>query len=55
MIFCPESDCLLFVGSPDVSGFDDMKKYGMYLSDIPIHDSTRELVLVAEQSQAQVS
>lgn len=53
MIHCPESNSLLFVGSPLVDGLDSMTAQGLFLSDIPIHDATRDIILVEEQSKAQ--
>ncbi|XP_067129798.1 guanylate cyclase soluble subunit alpha-2-like [Centruroides vittatus] len=53
MIYCPESDSLLFLGSPIVNGLDEMNARGLYLSDIPIHDATRDIILVEEQVRAQ--
>ena len=53
MIYCPESNSLLFIGSPLVDGLDSMTAQGLYLSDIPIHDATRDIILVEEQSKAQ--
>ncbi|XP_067129797.1 guanylate cyclase soluble subunit alpha-1-like isoform X2 [Centruroides vittatus] len=53
MIYCPESDSLLFLGSPVVDGLDEMNARGLYLSDIPIHDATRDIILVEEQVRAQ--
>ena len=49
MVYVSESDCLLFICSPSVSSLDDLSRRGLYLSDIPIHDSTRELVLLSEK------
>lgn len=53
MIHMPESNCLLYVGSPVVENLDHLRKQGLYISDIPIHDATRDLILVSEQSKAQ--
>lgn len=55
MVLCPESDSLLFVGSPLLDGLAALTSRGLYLSDIPIHDATRDVILVGEQSRAQVS
>lgn len=44
MIFVPESDSLLFMCSPSVNSLDDLSRRGLFLSDIPLHDSTRDLV-----------
>ena len=53
MINMPESDCILYVGSPVVENLDHLRKQRLYISDIPIHDATRDLILVSEQSKAQ--
>ncbi|RWS12849.1 guanylatte cyclase alpha 1 subunit-like protein [Dinothrombium tinctorium] len=55
MIFCCESNCILFLGSPVVDGLDSLTSKGLYLSDIPIHDATRDIILIEEQSRAQES
>ena len=44
MVYVQESDCLLFLCSPSVNGLDDLSRRGLYLSDIPLHDATRDLV-----------
>ena len=44
MVFVPESDLLLFMCSPSVTSLDDLSRRGLFLSDIPLHDSTRDLV-----------
>lgn len=49
MVFVPESDCLLFMCSPSVNSLDDLSRRGLFLSDIPLHDSTRDLVLLSEK------
>ena len=54
MLYCSESDCLLFLASPLVDGLDALTSRGLFISDIPIHDATRDIVLVGEQSRAQV-
>lgn len=54
MLYCHESDCLLFLASPLVDGLDALTSRGLFISDIPIHDATRDIVLVGEQSRAQV-
>jgi hypothetical protein len=54
MVYCPESDSLLFVASPFLDGLEGLTGRGLYISDIPIHDATRDVILVGEQSRAQV-
>ncbi|OWF48957.1 guanylate cyclase soluble subunit beta-1-like [Mizuhopecten yessoensis] len=52
MIYVPESDYLLFMCSPSVANLDDLGRRGLYISDIPLHDATRDLVLLSEQFAA---
>nr|QNG40945.1 soluble GCY-like 6 [Placozoa sp. H4] len=53
MIYASESDCILYVGSPCVSALEELKGRGLYLSDIPVHDATRDVILVGEQAKVQ--
>uniref|UniRef100_A0A6I8N4X4 guanylate cyclase n=1 Tax=Ornithorhynchus anatinus TaxID=9258 RepID=A0A6I8N4X4_ORNAN len=53
MIHVPESSCILFLGSPCVDKLDELMGRGLHLSDIPIHDATRDVILVGEQAKAQ--
>lgn len=53
MVFCPESNTLLFIGSPFLDGLDGLTCNGLFISDIPLHDATREVILVGEQARAQ--
>ncbi|XP_048756581.1 guanylate cyclase soluble subunit beta-1-like [Ostrea edulis] len=52
MIYVPESDMMLFLCSPSVTNLDDLHRKGLYLSDIPLHDATRDLVLLSERFEA---
>ncbi len=53
-LYIKESDCLLFIGSPIINKFEEMISRSLYIADIPIHDSTRDIILVGEQTKAQV-
>ncbi|XP_067134233.1 guanylate cyclase soluble subunit alpha-2-like [Centruroides vittatus] len=53
MIYCVESNTILFLGSPVVKSLKTMTGRGLHMSDIPIHDATRDILLVEEQSRAQ--
>ncbi|KAG8330272.1 Guanylate cyclase soluble subunit alpha-2 [Homalodisca vitripennis] len=53
MVYCPESDSILFVGSPFLNGLESLTGRGLFISDIPLHDATRDVVLVGEQARAQ--
>ncbi|KAM6946408.1 guanylate cyclase soluble subunit alpha-2 [Aplochiton taeniatus] len=53
MIYVPESSSLMFLGSPRVDKLEELMGRGLHLSDIPIHDATRDVILVGEQAKAQ--
>ncbi|XP_032489334.1 guanylate cyclase soluble subunit alpha-1 [Phocoena sinus] len=53
MIYMVESSAILFLGSPCVDRLEDFTGRGLYLSDIPIHNALRDVVLIGEQARAQ--
>lgn len=53
MIYVPETDLVLFLCSPSVLNLDDLNRRGLFLSDIPLHDATRDLILLSEQFEAE--
>ncbi|XP_063316172.1 guanylate cyclase soluble subunit alpha-1 [Pelobates fuscus] len=53
MIYVFESSAILFLGSPCVDRLEDFTGCGLYLSDIPIHNALRDVVLIGEQARAQ--
>ncbi|KAL4230721.1 Guanylate cyclase soluble subunit alpha-2 [Mactra antiquata] len=53
MIYLPEFDGILFLGTPSVEKLDELIEKGLYISDLPIHDATRDVILVGEQTKAQ--
>lgn len=55
MIHVPESNSIMFLGSPRVDKLEELMGRGLHLSDIPIHDATRDVILVGEQAKAQDS
>ena len=54
MIPLEESTSIMFLGSPVVDSVEQLIGKGIYLSEIPIHDATRDVILVGEQTKAQV-
>jgi guanylate cyclase soluble subunit alpha len=54
MIQLQEIDGILFLGTPSVEKLDELIEKGLYISDLPIHDATRDVILVGEQTKAQV-
>uniref|UniRef100_A0A6G1SMJ0 Guanylate cyclase soluble subunit beta-1 n=1 Tax=Aceria tosichella TaxID=561515 RepID=A0A6G1SMJ0_9ACAR len=53
MTYMPDKDLMLFICSPSVANLDDLNNTGLFLSDIPLHDATRDLVLLSEQFEAE--
>ncbi|XP_076274488.1 guanylate cyclase 1 soluble subunit alpha 2 isoform X2 [Rhynchophorus ferrugineus] len=53
MVHCIESSSILFVGSPYIDGLKSLTGSGLFISDIPLHDATRDVILVGEQARAQ--
>lgn len=53
MVYLPECDSIMFLCSPSVLNLDGLNEIGLYLSDIPIHDATRDLILLSEQHNAE--
>lgn len=53
MLYVAESDLVLYLCSPSVMNLDDLNRLGLYLSDIPLHDATRDLVLLSEHFEAE--
>lgn len=52
MLYVPETDLVIFLCYPSVVNLDDLTRRGLYISDIPLHDATRDLVLMSEQFEA---
>ena len=53
MVFIPETDTILYLCSPRVTDVDELRERGLYLSDIPIHDATRDLILITQARRAE--
>lgn len=52
MLYIPETDVVVFQCYPSVTNLDDLTRRGLCISDIPLHDATRDLVLMSEQFEA---
>ncbi|KAJ8979494.1 hypothetical protein NQ317_000370 [Molorchus minor] len=53
MIYCQESNSILFIGSPLIDGLEGLTSSSLFISDIPLHDATRDVILIGEQARAQ--
>lgn len=54
MLYLQSTDSMLFLGSPHVENLEQLLGKGIFISDIPIHDATRDVILLGEQAKAQV-
>ncbi|OQV20579.1 Guanylate cyclase soluble subunit beta-1 [Hypsibius exemplaris] len=48
MVYLPDRDWVLYICSPSTSNLSDLRKSGCFLSDLPLHDATKDLVLMSE-------
>ena len=46
MVCAAESENIVFLCSPRVSSLDELKSRGLFFSDIPLHDATRDLIFM---------
>lgn len=53
MVWVREAEAILFLCSPAAASLDELWRLGMHLSDIPLHDATRDLVLLSEEFHSQ--
>ena len=54
MTYIEESGHLLFLLSPHAQSIAELTRQGFFFSDIPLHDATRDLLLLNEQLQVRV-
>lgn len=55
MVYAIESEAMLFICSPRVKRLQDLQQRGLYLSDIPIHDATRGMLMMGQAAAAEFS
>uniref|UniRef100_A0A336MTL7 Guanylate cyclase soluble subunit beta-1 n=1 Tax=Culicoides sonorensis TaxID=179676 RepID=A0A336MTL7_CULSO len=53
MMYIPDADLILFQCYPSVMNLNDLTKKGLFISDVPLHDATRDLVLLSEKFEAE--
>ncbi|XP_033751645.1 soluble guanylate cyclase 88E-like [Pecten maximus] len=54
MVFMPEWDCIIFMGTPVMENLEAMGRAGLYINDLSMHDSSRDLVLAGTQQSAEL-
>ncbi|ESO86153.1 hypothetical protein LOTGIDRAFT_129572, partial [Lottia gigantea] len=54
MIWLEDSQHMIFIGSPRITSLNELLEMNVYLSDIPLYDVTRELVLLNQQRIAEI-
>ena len=50
-----ESCPILFIGSPRIETVEDLQLKGLYLTDLPLHDVTRDLIMLSHHFKAEVN
>ncbi len=54
MIWIEEIRHMMYVSSPRLSSLSELMQLNIYLSDIPLYDVTRELILLNQQRIAEI-
>jgi hypothetical protein len=54
MIYMPRTRQSMFLGSLRITSLDHLRDMRVYLSDIPLYDITRELVMLNQQRIAEI-
>ncbi|XP_013410654.1 soluble guanylate cyclase 88E [Lingula anatina] len=54
MMYVEEWDSILFLGTPIMENLDVMFRAGLYINDLSMHDSSRDLVLAGTQQSAEL-
>ncbi|KAL8609067.1 hypothetical protein ACOMHN_033660 [Nucella lapillus] len=54
MMFMSEWETIMFLGTPVMNSLDDMVNSGLYINDLSMHDSSRDLVLAGTQQSAEL-
>ena len=54
MLWLEDHNHVIFVGSPRLASLNELQEKNLYLSDIPLYDVTRELVLLNQQRIAEI-
>ena len=49
MMLMPDWNLILFLGAPILADLSTLEKSGLYVSDLPMHDFSRDLLLAADQ------
>ena len=53
MLLLSDGEHIIYLCSANVRDLDDLLERSLYLGDIPLHDSTRDLILLNEQYRAE--
>ncbi|XP_052234216.1 soluble guanylate cyclase 88E-like [Dreissena polymorpha] len=54
MMYMPDWRAIMFLGTPILESIDIMFKTGLYINDLSMHDSSRDLVLAGTQQSAEL-
>ncbi|KAL5006686.1 hypothetical protein ScPMuIL_015492, partial [Solemya velum] len=54
MMYMPDWSAIVFLGTPIMESLDTMFNTGLYINDLSMHDSSRDLVLAGTQQSAEL-
>lgn len=54
MLWLEDIQHIIFISSPRISSLSELMEMNVFLSDIPLYDVTRELVLLNQQRIAEI-
>uniref|UniRef100_A0A1I8GYZ9 guanylate cyclase n=1 Tax=Macrostomum lignano TaxID=282301 RepID=A0A1I8GYZ9_9PLAT len=54
MKYMPAWDAIVFLGTPVLRDVESMYSVGLYINDLSMHDSSRDLILAGEQQSAEL-
>ncbi|XP_019641301.1 PREDICTED: soluble guanylate cyclase 88E-like isoform X1 [Branchiostoma belcheri] len=54
MMFMKEWDSVIFIGTPIMENLEAMYRIGLFINDLSMHDSSRDLVLTGTQQSAEL-
>lgn len=54
MLYMQDWECICFIAIPMMQDLPQMLKTGVFINDLALHDSSRELLLAGTQQQAEI-
>lgn len=54
MRWMPDLNHMIYISSPCITSLEELQALDLYISDIPLYDVTRELILLNQQRMAEM-